>query len=137
MSNTAINIIRWILIIPVYIASYVIIRLMALGIFTMFSTIGDGLLYAVYEIFVEGVTAPLLSIIAVWKVAPSHKESAVYILSGVLCVFFAFSMYLTIQGYEHNGGLSLYKSSITIVLFIITNICCCYSVAKYGSIDIQ
>ncbi len=49
MSNTAINIIRWILIIPVYIASYVIIRLMALGIFTMFSTIGDGLLYAVPE----------------------------------------------------------------------------------------
>ena len=44
MNNTMVNIIRWILIIPTYIASYVIIRLIALGSFTMFSMVGDGLL---------------------------------------------------------------------------------------------
>lgn len=55
MSNTAVNIIRWILIIPAYIVSYVMIRFLALGSFTMFSMIGDGLLYAVYEIFIEGL----------------------------------------------------------------------------------
>ena len=41
MNNTMVNIIRWILIIPTYIASYVIIRLIALGSFTMFSMVGD------------------------------------------------------------------------------------------------
>lgn len=137
MSNTAINIIRWILTIPVYIASYVIIRLIALGSFTMFSMVGDGLLYEAYEVFIEGIIAPLFSIIAVWKVAPSHKKSVIYMLSGALCIFFAFSIYLTIHGGGNNNGPSLYKSLITVILFIIINIYCCYSVAKHGSIDIQ
>lgn len=137
MSNTAINIIRWILIIPVYIASYVIIRLIALGSFTMFSMVGDGLLYEAYEVFIEGIIAPLFSIIAVWKVAPSHKKSVIYMLSGALCIFFAFSIYLTIHGGGNNNGPSLYKSLITVILFIIINIYCCYSVTKHGSIDIQ
>ena len=137
MSNTAINIIRWILIIPVYTASYVIIRLIALGSFTMFSMVGDGLLYEAYEVFIEGIIAPLFSIIAVWKVAPSHKKSVIYMLSGALCIFFAFSIYLTIHGGGNNNGPSLYKSLITVILFIIINIYCCYSVAKHGSIDIQ
>ena len=68
MNNTMMNIIRWILIIPTYIASYVIIRLIALGSFTMFSMVGDGLLCEAYEVFIEGIIARLFSIIAVWKV---------------------------------------------------------------------
>lgn len=137
MNNTMVNIIRWILIIPTYIASYVIIRLIALGSFTMFSIVGDGLLYEAYEVFIEGIIAPLFSIIAVWKVAPHHKKSVTYVLSGTLCIFFAFSIYLAIQGGGNNSGSSLYKSLITVILFIIINIYYCYSVAKYGSIDIQ
>ena len=137
MSNTAVNIIRWILIIPAYIVSYVMIRFLALGSFTMFSMIGDGLLYAVYEIFIEGLIAPLFSIIAAWKVTPYHKKSTVYVLSGALCIFFFSSMCLAVQGYGNNGGLLFYQELITGILFIIINIYCCYSVARYGSIEHQ
>ncbi|AXB82666.1 hypothetical protein ACG98G_05160 [Megasphaera hexanoica] len=125
------NIIRWILVIPAFVISYVVMRWICLFLLLSFAG-ASGIIYAISSCIVEGGLAVGMGLFASIKVAPSHKTAVIYMLSVLVSLMAIFNMSLSLLSGYGFGDVPKLQGYATIVLTIITCIYTSYKVKKDG-----
>lgn len=125
------NSIRWLLVIPVCIISFVIMRWVCL--FFLMAGLGNaGIISAVGTCIVEGGLAVGMGLFAAMKMAPSHQATVVYVLSFMISLAAIFSMAVSVVGNYGFGDSPQLQGYATIFLTIITCVYVSYTVKKMG-----
>ena len=125
------NIIRWLLVIPVCIISFVIMRWVCL--FFLMAGLGNaGIISAVGTCIIEGGLAVGMGLLAAMKMAPSHQVTVVYVLSFMISLVAIFSMAVSATGNYGFGDIPKLQEYATIFLTIITCVYISYTVKKMG-----
>lgn len=125
------NIIRWILVIPAFVISYVVMRWICLFLLLSFAG-ASGIIYAISSCIVEGGLAVGMGLFASIKVAPSHKTAVIYMLSVLVSLMAIFNISLSLFGGYGFGDVPKLQGYATIVITIITCIYTSYKVKKDG-----
>lgn len=125
------NVMRWVLVLPVFIISYAVIRWACLFLLLTFAG-ASGIIYAIGSCIVEGGLAVGMGLFASIKVAPAHKTAVVYALSAIVSIVAICSISLSLFGNYGFGDISKLQGYATIILTITTCIYTSYKVKKDG-----
>lgn len=125
------NVMRWVLVLPVFIISYAVIRWACLFLLLTFAG-ASGIIYAIGSCIVEGGLAVGMGLFTSIKVAPSHKTAVIYMLSVLVSLMAIFNISLSLFGGYGFGDVPKSQGYATIVLTIITCIYTSYKVKKDG-----
>lgn len=128
------NVLRWILVLPSFIISYGIIRFIALSLILIFAGT-TGILYAFCSLVVEGILATMFALAASVWVAPSHRDKVVYVLSALVVIVSALSLFLGIGKYGF-GDMPDWQGAITVAAMAITCLYVSHITHKEGTVKV-
>lgn len=127
------NVMRWVLALPVFIISYAVIRWACLFLLLTFAG-ASGIIYAIGSCIVEGALAIELGLFAATKIAPTHKAIVIYVLSALVSFVGICSIFLSFTGNYSFGDISELQGLATIIITIIT---CAYTSYKVKNDGIE
>ena len=115
MKNTILNVIRWILVLPVMLLVHVI----TYHVYLWLSDEPNTGFFRHLEVIMAFVVSAGISIIAASYVAPSHRKIVSTVLCTFLCTLMLIGLYVVINHYSEYGLLGVLMNVATIVGAIV------------------